>query len=275
MANSPYLRRYPHPNSSRLALVQWAARMPFASRKGERRIAQLAAAAWPDTWAQDMAGSRVLIVGSGPSLDRVSADFFASFDTALYINFAFERRWTDRPAYFFTTDMGPAVQFAERFGREAFAANGAQRCVIAPVFYDQPVRLTDEFLSLFTFVQPQHSEWRIRKGHVGGRLVPQTIARHPVQPRWESYALPDRAEAVVPVVDYTSALTAMVFAAINGAQDISLIGCDFSAGRAQSVDTVQQASGAATFGDARGEYDRIAAMLERHGVAARNLSWEV
>ncbi|AKM11296.1 hypothetical protein [Croceicoccus naphthovorans] len=275
MGASPFLRDYPHPNASAMARLRWMARSPLATRRGEQVVERIGANPWPDLWRQDMTGRKVLIVGSGPSLDRVDSAFFDGFDTALYINFAFGRAQPGPVRYFFTTDLGPGIEFIARFGDTAFRDAGAARCLYAPIFYDQAANLTPEFLSLFTVIRPERVGWRFRHGTLAGVKLPQTLARYPIVPDFDLYDLPSPASARLPVVETTSALSAAILAGIMGAREIGLIGCDFSAGRAGSVDTLQKAAGATQFRDARSRFEAIAAMLDRHGIATTNHSWLV
>jgi hypothetical protein len=67
----------------------------------------------------------------------------------------------------------------------------------------------------------------------------------------------------------------VIFAAANGARDIGLIGCDFSAGRAQAAQSSQGVPDARVFAGAAGAFEAMRCALERPGVHAVNHSWTI
>jgi hypothetical protein len=264
-----------HPPGTGLHRLWWflrfAATIPLTSRAGARRLLRDTQGDAPTIWRSDFAGKRALIIGTGPSLDRVDDAFFNRFDTLVYINFAVRRARFDRPEYFFTTDLGPTREYLDRFGSEAFRRLGPQRCVVAPYFMDLWHQLTPEGRTMFTPLRPDATHWVAERM----RSLPLPIIRnHPRYPDWDTYTLPNGGRAV-PVLPATSALTAILFAALNGSRDISLIGCDFSDGRAASVSDGQTTNVVGGFNAARAELAALSANLARQDVVVTNHSWLV
>lgn len=248
--------------------------LPLRSYLGARKVARLADDETPGCWSQDFPGRRVLVVGSGPSLDRVDEAFFEGFDTFLYINFALKQRKTHGAAYFFTTDFGPVGQFIDAFGDDAFKALGRDRCLFAPVFLDQYCYLTAEAHDLFTVLPCDAAGWRGQNVKIGPIKLPLAWRYYPRQPDWQTFRNAPRSRTL-PVMDHTSALSAVLFAAQCGATDIGLIGCDFSAGRANFAVGTQGTIGAQAFAGAAGELQGMATAMARDGIAITNHSWLV
>lgn len=276
--NFPDPRQYFHevPKlGSRLSYARWALTNPWRSYTGGKAIEGHVDDAVPAVWAADMAGRDVLIVGSGPSLDRVEEQFFARFAAAIHINFAIRRCVAPGRSYFFTTDLGPIDALLENFGPGTFLSLGAERCIYAPIFLDQWHMMKDEGRALLTMLRHDAAGWRTQNASLGPLPVPYTLRYHPRQPDWESFELPPPGRRL-PVMDHTSALTAILFAAIHGARRIGMIGCDFSGGaRSKIAEGVQELPGPKFFSGAAGEFARIQAALARSGIEVTNHSWEV
>lgn len=268
-----YFRYSYHPNNSRLQYLRWAITVPFRSRAGGAAIARQARGSVPDVWARDLTGARTLVIGSGPSLDKVDDAFFAGFDTVLYVNFALARSRGANNEYFFTTDSGPVREFIDSRGVEPFVRLGSEHCIFAPIFLDQWQGFTDEGRALFTWIACDAAKWRVETRRVGWLTVPFALRYSPRQPDWDAFQMPPAGRRL-PVMDHTSALSAVMFAAVNGAREIGLIGCDFSGGRAAIVGDAQPDPGN-VFTGAADEFIRMAAALARNGVIATNHSWTV
>lgn len=271
----PYFRWTFRPRSRVQWALWWARFVPLIgplSLAGARGIRRHVDDAIPPRWAQDFGGRKVLVVGSGPSLDRVDQAFLDGFDTRIYINFALARSRLQDSDYFFTTDLSPARDFCAAKGMEPFLTLGPERCLFAPVYFDQWPDLTPAGRDLFTVLRPDGAQWTAQR--LARVPIPVILRYFPRQPDWRHYALLP-AGRTLPVVQHTSALSAVLFAAQCGAREIGLIGCDFSAGRAASVGTAQVAAGRSTFSGAAAEFRQIAAFLDRSGISATNHSWLV
>lgn len=269
-----YIRPIPHPLASRLNYLRWLLTIPFTSFAGYRQLRTHGLRAVDPLWRAKCAGRRVLIVGTGPSLDRVDADFFAGFDTFFYINYAIRlSRGTDSE-FFFSTDLGPITDWMQANGCEKLESLGAERCLLAPFFFDQYPTLTAAGRGLFSVLACDAAGWMSQKVRVGPLRLPLILRYSPRQPDWTRKRLSD-ADGRLPVMRYTSALSAVLFAAMQGAAEIGLIGCDFSAGRASSAKDQGSVPNEKVYGGASVEFRKMAEMLAREGVTVTNHSWLV
>lgn len=222
-------------------------------------------------WHADFSGKRVLIIGSGPSIDHVEAEYFYKFDTIIYINHAISNKIHSKISYFFSTDL-PRVQGVLRdFPDDVLAIDEARR-----VIYLSFVRLSAGMLKargLFRFkAHPRYEfvRWRVP----GDRM-------------WPAYYQPERAsDAAVrrwidgdpsmtrmPARGGSSAFGAMLFAARHRPTEIRLIGVDLNDGRSRALSGV---AGKAVFGNwARERFEDLARILRDGGVPVVNDSWTV
>lgn len=269
-----YFRPIKTPYKAFFRYVRHIVTMPFRSRYGAVLIDRYVDSEVPAIWKRDLADRKVLIVGTGPSLDRVEAGFFDQFDTIIYINFALRCLRRTGNEYFFTTDNGPVREFLDTYEDDAFLTLGKERCIIAPVFLDQFQMMLPPGRELFTWLKPDGAEWRVQKLRLGPLRLPLFLRYHPRQPDWDNFKIPPPGR-VLPAVDHTSALSAVLFAASQGSRDISLIGCDFSAGRAAGAKSSQDVPDARTFSGARQAFEHMVRPLNAQGVSVTNLSWQV
>lgn len=261
--------------TSKRAAAAWMLCNPWVSWQGAQAVRRTALTTpTPPTWATDIKGKRVLVVGTGPSLDRVTPEFFAGFDTALYVNFAMSQKREGPQPYFFTGDIGMIRPVLDKIGPGALAALGNGRRVVAPIYLDQWNLLTDQGRDLFTFLSCDRTSWIVRPARIGPVRLPLIVRCAPSETDWTTYTLPEPCP-LIPVPTQTSALGAVMFAAVQDAREIGLIGCDFSAGRSQGLAGTQAAAGATTFSGAAEEFKAMAAALQRNGVTAINHSWLV
>jgi hypothetical protein len=268
-----YFTKVVHPNASRLNYMRWLVTNPMRSRRGARIIANSAENPPLTKWLGDFDGRKALVVGTGPSLDRVGNAFFDQFDAIIYVNFAI-RLAKGRPGeYFFTTDIGPLREFIERNGDAKILSLPRQNRVFAPIFFDQVHDFTREGLALTTIVAFDRAEWHLETRQRFGLNLPFALRYRPCQPEWTDFTLPPPSGRM-PVLETTSALSATLFAAMNGAVEVGLIGCDFSAGRAGVVKSDQSDPGN-MFSRAIDTFEHMSAALARQGVAATNHSWLV
>lgn len=268
---SNYVRPFRHALSSRFNQLLWMMRVPFASFRGYNILVGIATTQQPASWGKNMVDRHVLVVGTGPSLDRVGPEFFARFDTIIYINSALNLSEGRENEFFFSTDLGPILNLLEANGSAAFRILGCDRCIFAPVFLDQCAMLTDAGRDLFTILACDSVSWQCQKLNVGSLRLPLIWRYAPQQPDWRQY-VPSLMIGRLPIVHHTSALSAVLFAAVQGSMKIGLIGCDFSAGRALAAGDPTTAT-SATFSGASGEFRQMAACLERFGVSVTNHSW--
>lgn len=268
-----YFGKVVHPNASRLNYLRWLLSNPVRSRSGARIIERAAENPPLPIWKDDFAKRKALVVGTGPSLDRVAPEFFDQFDTILYVNFAIRIASGRFGEYFFTTDIGPLREYIERNGADKFLSLPREKRIFAPIFFDQVHDFTPAGLDLTTIVACDRAEWDLETRRRLGLTLPFALRYRPCQPEWSNFTLPP-AGGHMPILETTSALSAVLFAAMNGASEIGLIGCDFSAGRAGVVQSGQSDPGN-MFSRAVHTFKSMANALARQGVLAKNHSWEV
>lgn len=247
---------------------------PFTSRLGGRALRKFVTQEAPARWTRDFQNKRVLIVGSGPSLDRVQPEFFEGFDTFIYINFAVRRSFIRDTDYFFTTDLGPIREYLDTYDEAVFQSLGQERCIFAPIFLDQVLMLTAEGRGLFSMLCCDRARWISQKVTVGRTKLPLLLRFHPAQPQWDNFQLPSPGRKL-PVLDHSSALTAILFAISAGSREIGMIGCDFSAGRAASAQSSQDIPDGNVFAGAPAVLREMQAALARHAIEVTNHSWLV
>lgn len=271
-------RRYIRPQrmvlESKLNSLLFVLKIPFKSWLSARALQKHVDDDVPRKWIEDFKDRKVLIVGSGPSLDRVPADFFAGFDSSLHINFAVRKARGRDTDYFFTTDIGPVREYLDAIDDEVFRALGPERCILAPIYLDQFGMLTPAGRDLFSMLRCDAAGWRVQSITVAGIKLPILLRYHPRQPDWSRFRAPALGRTL-PVLDHSSALTAILFAAAMGSKAIGLIGCDFSAGRAASANSAQDVPDAKVFSAAPAKFRKIQEALATQGIAVTNHSWLV
>jgi hypothetical protein len=259
---------------SKINALLFVLKIPFKSWLSGQALQKHVDDSVPQKWIDDFKDRKVLIVGSGPSLDRVSADFFAGFDTVLYINFAIRKARGQASDYFFTTDLGPVREYLDAIDDEVFKSLGPERCILAPIFLDQFAMLTPAGRALFSMLRCDAASWRTQSVGIGKLKLPLLLRYHPRQPNWSDFRAP-AAGRTLPVLDHSSALTAVLFAATMGSREIGLIGCDFSAGRAASANSAQDVPDATIFAAAPAELRNMQQALARQSIIVTNHSWLV
>jgi len=267
-----YVRPTRHALASRGNYLRWLATIPFTSRRGHAALMAGTSTEDLPLWRKSCSEKRVLIVGTGPSLDKAGPEFFESFDTVIYINFALRLASGNGNELFFGTDLGPITEWLNANGDDAYRQLGPERCIFAPVFFDQYPLLTADGLALFSILPCDKASWRTENVRVAKTSLPLVWRYHPRQPEWSTYVLPEPRREL-PVMAHTSALSAVLFAAIHGSRDIGLIGCDFSAGRASLAQDSSSAPTAQTFSGAAAELKAMQSALLRAQVNVVNYSW--
>jgi len=267
-----------HPHASKLAFAKWALTLPIRSYLGSQLCARQVKKRVPAIWNQEITGKDILIVGTGPSLDGVSNKYINSFDVRILLNNAISFCDPNRINYFLTTDIGPLAEYMKSHGCQSLNDIGQHRCLFAPIFPDQYFRFRPEGRKLFTWMYSSRSQLRIEVARVSilGRAMklPFTLRIEPEQPDWDKLRIPLEPSSQIPIFRGTSALTAVVFAAQNAARSITLIGCDFSAGRSQRIIDLQKAAGSNAFGVAREKFNVLKTQIEYLGIPVHNASWD-
>ena len=274
----PHYRRWfavdPIDHSRPVEALRWAMANPWRSRRGASIVRDLAARPAPKRWDGDFPDRRVLVVGTGPSLDRVDDAWLDRFDTRLWLNHAINRSPGGACDYFFTMDLGALGLLLADRGEDRIAALGAERAIAAPYQLDLPTYLTPHALSALSFVAPDACRWDVQRARLPGLgiRVPAIVRYTPRQPDWSHWRLPPRGRTI-PIPRATSALAAVLFAAMRGAREIGLIGCDFGGGRAVSSANARPVPEGDFFVQCRTAFAAISAALDRQSVRVLNHSW--
>lgn len=190
-------------------------------------------------WKSSFRNKKVLIVGSGPSLDKVDSKYFSGFDVIIYINHAIKLANNNQDYYFFTTDVGVALEISTKSYFDKIQSIKKQKSIIAPGNFDQTLKINSEFESYFSWIcafQGVYKRYQGTKSLLGFKpsvlyYRPAEINEHKLD-YWFSQS---NQVNYFPVFEVTSALTAIIFAAKYHPSSITLIGCDFSKGRSKEV----------------------------------------
>lgn len=226
-------------------------------------------------WRHSFSNKKVLIVGSGPSLDGVPRDYFERFDCIVYINHAIKRAGKAKDEYFFSTD----VKVAKRISKEDYYSFidlfGVEKSILAPVFFQQVIFLTKEFKKRFSFIRASESFYKI---HYASSFygVPVSAVLWPAQADYkamEFWFSRDHQVNFFPVFETTSALSAILFVAKYMPESIRLIGCDFGGGRAKNIQVDFANHEANRFEGAVEKFFFIQSFLGQKGIDLKNDSW--
>ena len=262
------LDKLPIPLRSLLSLLRGISR----SWLGMRIALHHAISEAPPTWAQDLTNARVLVVGTGPSLDRVPDEYFASFDVLLCVNHAILRVPAHRCVYFFSTDV-PRTREVMQADRDArIGALPIERRVLFPSDAQLAPNLLSGWLRRFTVGRYARYEIKAWRTHWSAwTLYRPKYGTDDEITRWINDTGLFRYMLSAPG---SSASYAMLFAARLRPVEIRLIGVDLNAGRA---DALQEAAGGGNFfGPVPAEkYRRLEALIRGCGIPVENDSWAV
>lgn len=273
----------PHPNQSAFIFLMFVLLIPFKSVLGYFRL-QRVEVLDAEKWRAAMCSEKVLIVGSGPSLDRMPRRNFHNYKVIIYINHAAKLIIPnfDGEQFLFTTDVLPIRDLISDAPPALYEELCQHNRIIAPIFFEQMPLFTEESRAFFTVVKPDAVGLKFYKKaiRIFGKTVsiPYTFRLHPRQPthaNLDTFFASDGFASGIPIVESTSALSAILFSAKCGAGAVDLIGCDFSAGRTTIVANAGVESTGATFTGAADRFYDLQGYLEARGTTLRNLSWEV
>lgn len=273
----------PPSKRSRGKLLIWALSLPFASLIGNNKLNKLAKNSNGPLGPTYLQGKKVLIVGTGPSFDSIDSEFFDDYDEIFAVNFAVTNFQNSENVSFFTTDVGVLINMLCECGAELFSERGSQRAIVAPICFEQLNAFPKYYSDLFTWLKPNASVIRLekvkRKDFPVITGLPYTMRLYPRQ--IPNVALTLGAEPTsgklkeIPILEHTSALSAICLAATCGAREIDLIGCEFSSGRSEKTTTPQPVPAEGTFSGAIDSFQYISVALHKVGCTVRNLSWHM
>jgi hypothetical protein len=217
--------------------------------------------------------SRVLIVGTGPSLSRLDASLASNYDCLVAINHAlhhqiFSQQSKTQQLIWFSHDPVRLLELSS----DLYHASHL-KCLFYPVIPSNILRLLahPKLRCCISFVKPKTYFSRYKDMIMHGK------AHTSVHPSLSVYL--DSCDQVlacassrIPCSHMTSALTAVVLFASLGAKQIDLIGCDLNSSR----DPLFGELGDADFNNDIGRrlvYD-LELVMARHDINLHNLSWD-
>lgn len=232
----------------------------------------------PKEWNCSFSNKKVLIVGSGPSLDKANEAYFLNFDVIVYINHAVKFASKTEDEYFFSTDVKVVEGIRNKNYYNNILKMGCNKSIIAPFFFQQALCLQKQFRNSFSWIIASNASYklyRINKPILGIRF-PVTAVYRPEQPsikQLNTWFSQENQVIYFPVMESTSALSAILFVAKYMPKYISLIGCDFSAGRSKSIIKDCPAHTVNVFDEAKGKFIFLKKYLLTKNIKVNNDSW--
>lgn len=227
----------------------------------------------PPVWRQDFTGSRVLVVGTGPSLDHVTNDYFAGFDVVICVNHAILRVPEHPCTYYVSTDVPRTREVMVTEAREKMLSLQKDRRII----FLCTVWLRRCLFSslLYDFRIFRYNKYSFHRRRING--LPRRHYQPEPSPDAEVIRWIDGQTLLrdFPSLSGSSAFEAVLLAARYHPAEIRLIGVDLNAGRSSALQ--QFAGGTAAFGGdwARKRFLRLERLVRECGVPIENDSWTI
>ena len=224
-----------------------------------------------DVWRKDILGGRVLIVGSGPSLDNVDDNFYTDFDVVACINHALLCVPPHPCKYFITTDLARTYDVLNQGSIQDKTYIPRERKILALNRLSAGVYLKSSFLGDFTVLRSSNYYFHRREQNsdAGFYYWPHTASDEDLK-KWITGATDIRE---FPCAPGSSVFSAILFAARYNPVEIRLIGVDLDEGRSSQLRTI---AGPSAFGSGqqRKTFYRVASAAKDCGVPVINQSWE-
>lgn len=257
--------------------VAYLALQPLRSFVGMYKNRMFSSGKQPAEWIKEIKNARVLIVGTGPSIDNVNEQYFSKFDTIVCVNHAIFLDFPDANIYYFSTDPFQTRQvFLELDSKGESNRITQKRTILLPNFFSSYNYFIPDILNRLTLLHPSECKLQIVPVAVWrfGRIKAPLFA--PAEPKEES--LFDWLDRPASLRDYayfhhTSALSAVAFVAKHRPKEVRLIGCDFSQGRALKFRDLAGAT-AYNFDPAKRSFLKIQKVLKKKGIEVANDSWQ-
>lgn len=229
-------------------------------------------------WRSSFHNKKVLIVGTGPSLDNVDTTYFRKFDTIIYLNHAIKKSNHVSDEYFFSTDINVVKDIYRLPYYRKISKLGPSKAIIAPIFFQQTLYLKEKFRNDFSWILASDANYKIHYSNskVLRYKIPVTSILWPKQPSIEdlnTWYLQSHQVNFFPVIESTSALSAILFAAKYKPKYISLIGCDFGLGRSKDLEASNPGPRQNIFKESRQKFHFLSAYLKSKGLTVINESW--
>lgn len=255
--------------------IFWALTAPFSGAIGWLWLKRFALKIDEPSWRSSFLGKRVLIVGTGPSLDVVDESYYLNFDVIVYINHAVKCARHKGNEYFFSTDVNVVKGIYVKTYFENIEKFGRQKSILAPIFFQQTLFLSKEFRGKFSWLKASRCRYIARWSN--GRLkLPITRLLWPVQPDAQDLELwfsQDQQVSYFPVIEKTSALSSILFVSKYEPASVTLIGCDFGVGRSKHIEQDCPGHGFNAFNGAIERFEDIKKFLFSKNIELKNDSW--
>lgn len=247
-------------------------RMALSSYIGMQIALRHAVTREPVIWRQDFTGSRVLVVGTGPSLDHVTDDYFAGFDVVICVNHAILSVPEHRCKYYLSTDVPRSYEVINTEAAAKIDELPCERRILFLSFVLTGRYLLSNFLHRFTIVKYKayyFHKWG--KGRLSRRYFQPKVA---TDADIESWINGNAQLKDMPSRGGSSAFSAILLAARYQPTEIRLIGVDLNAGRSTAL---EQLAGPAIFGAEwpRERFSRLEKTVKDCGIPIYNDSWTV
>lgn len=261
--------------------LKWALTVPVSSVLGYIYLNIASKKKDNPIWPGVISNRKVLIVGTGPSIDRVSHEYYKKFDVIVYINDAISFLDKEKESFFFTTDIGVLKKISKKEYYNNILELKPGRVVVAPIFFQQFLFLDKEMKDKFNFIKPSSVNYILglsnRSLFFGRVRIPNPPKMWPKQPDDRDFTKWLESEHQVsyfPVIESTSALSAILFCAKYYPENISLIGCDFGGGRAEVLQKHMHCHDENMFSQAIPKFNQIRNFLNSVNISVENDSWK-
>lgn len=224
----------------------------------------------PDIWAKDFKDQRVLVVGSGPSLDKVKKDYFANFDAVICINHAILQVPEHPCLYYLSTDAPRTYQVLKTEAAGRIREMPREKRILLLSLVRLTPNILRGFFSLFTVIR--YKSYHI---HQWGRWFKPVFYQPMAAPDPEVIDWINGRTKIdsMPSRGGSSAFSAILLAARYRPAEICLIGVDLDSGRASRL---RAKAGSAAFGGqwARERFLRLQVLVRQCGIEIKNDSWK-
>lgn len=253
--------------------------IPISSRIGYIKLKKQSLKTDLTQWHQSFHNKNILIVGSGPSLDKVDQEYYSRFDVVLYINHAIKLANMAQENYFFTTDIKVALNIYRKPYFSIIKELKKDSSIVAPGNFNQSLFLSKEFEKNFSWIctgDAEYKKYQSKRSILGVRPAVYYYRPLNIDTNFLDIWFSELNQVkYFPVFEITSALTAIAFVAKYLPKSITLIGCDFSAGRSKEISDDNNGYSESPFGEAPKAFQFLKNYLEDKGVSITNDSWTV
>ncbi|WP_201485996.1 hypothetical protein [Pseudomonas sp. OF001] len=255
--------------------IKWALTVTISSLLGYIKLLTIRTKKDLPEWESAIKNKKVLIIGTGPSLDKADKEYFERFDTHIYINHAIKIKDKEN-SFFFTTDVGVLNDITKMPYFSKIETLGNKRSIVAPIFFQQCISPNTQLLNKITWIAPDSARYKISFKKILKIKLPLPPVLWPKQPslkELDQWFYSKEQVLSFPIIEKTSALSAILFAAKYRPQKIRLIGCDFGEGRALALSKELHQQPIGAFSGAANTFTSLKEYLKQKSIPVENDSW--